>query len=55
MTWFGATPEDRRRTLGLIGTAIVLSPLIVAAEVMRALHVPFLRGQTWRQAWREEF
>lgn len=40
--WFGWTPEDRRRTWGLLGMTVVLSPFLVSLEVMRALRVPFL-------------
>jgi len=40
MTWLGDTPEDRRRTLGLVGMAILLSPLILTAELLYALGVP---------------
>lgn len=44
MTWFGDTPADRRLTLGLVGMTVLLSPLILMAEVMRALGVPCRRG-----------
>lgn len=40
MTWFGETAEDRRRSFGLIGMALVLSPLILLAEALHALGVP---------------
>lgn len=40
MTWLGDTPEDRRRSLGLVGMVVLLSPIILVAEVMYALGVP---------------
>lgn len=54
-TWLGETSADRRRSFGLVGMTILLSPLLLAVKVMRKLHVPFLRGQTWSQAWKEKF
>lgn len=39
-TWLGDTPEYRRRSLGLLGMVILLSPLILLAEAMYALGVP---------------
>ncbi len=39
-TWLGATPVDRRRTLGLLLCVALLSPLIGLAELFRKLGVP---------------
>jgi hypothetical protein len=47
MTWFGDTPDDRRRTLGLVGMTILLSPLILAAEALYALGAPC----RWEVGW----
>lgn len=43
-TWLGDAPEDRRRALGLVGMAVLLSPVILVAEVAYALGVPCRRG-----------
>jgi hypothetical protein len=39
-TWFGESSADRRRTAGLIGMTILLSPLILVAELLYAIGVP---------------
>ena len=36
----GDTTEDRRRSLGLLGMAVLLSPLVLTAELLYALGVP---------------
>jgi hypothetical protein len=47
VTWLGDTPELRRQTLGLLGVLVAVSPFIAGAYLMKALRVPFLRGQKW--------
>jgi hypothetical protein len=47
VTLLGDTPELRRQTLGLLGVLVAVSPFIAGAYLLKALRVPFLRGQRW--------